>query len=147
MYRETKNPGQILMLNELMREHAKDVIVSAQRTPYGDLTDTVADLVELIEQRLRNEEGLCGINVYMETDRCWIPASSITVGIKHITFRTNRMDLLRALPSSEQITELTAFESGHMTIMARGARFIQLAVMPSGDTIIELEWFPNLPRQ
>jgi hypothetical protein len=147
MYRETRNPWQILMLNELMRTHAKDLVISSKPTPYGSLTErSVADLGELVTQRLRQQEGWRGIHIYTETDRCWIPASSLTIEdansplITRITFRTDDVDRPRALPSSEHITQLTTFEPSGGGTMLRGARFVQLAIMPSGDTIIESEW-------
>ena len=142
LYRQTRDPRLILMLNDLERQSCEEVLVSPLANPFGPLAPLVRE-IDALGERLIATTSRCAISITSQTDRFLIPCSTIafedgpTPLEPRIRFRTPDASQLKALPVGTVLREVQAFQSDGPSGGMRGARLVTAGSSPDEDWVIE----------
>lgn len=136
----TTEPRLAFVMNELTRSSADTELYASSPDPYGPLK-TVA-LAHDRRTSVALAQARPGLTIYTSQERYWLPTTVLMHGsgahvlTGRLTFRTDDMRTLRAIASDGEMAEITYVSetgSGGM----REARFVQVALGPDADSIIE----------
>lgn len=126
-YFTTSSPQLVVGLNEIVRSHAHEYLISHREDPYGPLAHRLADLDDVYAATLR-ERGSCGALVYTDDSRYWFACDSVRhEDGPHPLFGHSVLVLrdpadIDVLPVGTILREVEMYERGQQTSGLRGAR-------------------------